>query len=614
MLAKEVAQPFNSKEWLYEIKWDGYRAIAEVKNQEVKLYSRNGNSFASVYAVIAEELSKIKERVVLDGEVVVLDEKGKSDFQKLQSYEMDPNVPLYYYAFDILSYKNKSTLDLPLIERKELLQKLLAKQKGLIRYSDHILEKGIDFFKTAGKNDLEGIMAKKIDSKYHPGTRTGEWLKIKHHKTEDVIIVGFTEPTGARKYFGALVLAIEGKDGLQYVGHTGSGFSDQLLKELYEQFKPLITSQSPFKEKVKTNMPVTWLKPRYICEVKYTEWTSDHKMRHPIFLHLRTDKTIKDMITLPAKKASAKKIKQETAPETALSFGKIKFQPTHTDKIFWPDQEITKGMLIDYYQSAAEYILPYLKERPESLKRNPNGIKDNGFFHKDAGEAAPSWVKTKTIYSESAKKEIQYIICNDKATLAYLNNLGCIELNPWNSTIKALDKPDYMIIDIDPSEKNNFSQVVLAALEFKKLLDKAGAKSYCKTSGATGLHIYIPMGKKYSYEQVKNFAHILCTMVHEQIPGFTSMERNLQKRGNSKIYLDYLQNRRGQTIAAPYSLRPRDKATVSTPLQWKEVMKGLDPTSFTIDTILKRVKKIGDIFSPVLGTGIDLKKCIAKLS
>ena len=618
MLAKEVAQPFNSKEWLYEIKWDGYRAIAEVKNQEVKLYSRNGNSFASVYAVIAEELSKIKERVVLDGEVVVLDEKGKSDFQKLQSYEMDPNVPLYYYAFDILSYKNKSTLDLPLIERKELLQKLLAKQKGLIRYSDHILEKGIDFFKTAGKNDLEGIMAKKTDSKYHPGTRTGEWLKIKHHKIEDVIIVGFTEPTGSRKYFGSLVLAIEAKDGLQYVGHTGSGFSDQLLKELYEQFKPLITSKSPFKEKVKTNMPVTWIKPTYICEVKYTEWTSDHKMRHPIFLHLRTDKTIKDMINTPLKKIKTPIKKSDdkiiNEKEKELSFGKIKFQPTHTDKIFWPDQKITKGMLIDYYQSIADYILPYLKDRPESLKRNPNGINDNGFFHKDAGVGAPSWVKTKTIYSESANKDIEYIICNDKATLAYLNNLGCIELNPWNSTTKALDKPDYMIIDIDPSEKNTFIQVIIAAQAFKKLLDKAGAASFCKTSGATGLHIYVPMGKKYSYEQVKNFAHILCTMVHEQIPGFTSMERNLQKRGNSKIYLDYLQNRRGQTIAAPYSLRPRDKATVSIPLQWKEVTKGLDPTSFTIDTILKRVKKIGDVFSPVLGTGIDLKKCIAKLS
>jgi bifunctional non-homologous end joining protein LigD len=262
----------------------------------------------------------------------------------------------------------------------------------------------------------------------------------------------------------------------------------------------------------------------------------------------------------------------------------------------------------------AEYILPYLKDRPESLKRNPNGINDNGFFHKDAGADAPSWVKTKSIYSESAKKEIEYIICNDKATLAYLNNLGCIELNPWNSRLSSLDKPDYMIIDIDPSEKNNFTQVVSTALAFKSFLDKAKAACYCKTSGATGLHIYVPMGKKYSYEQVKNFALLLCTMVNEQLPGFTSMDRNLQKRGNNKIYLDYLQNRRGQTVAAPYSLRPRDKATVSAPLDWKEVNKELDPTDFTIDTILKRVKKTGDIFRPVLEQGIDLKKCLANLS
>ena len=314
---------------------------------------------------------------------------------------------------------------------------------------------------------------------------------------------------------------------------------------------------------------------------------------------------------MPTLKAPIAKEQQEN--DQVLSFGKIKVKTTNRNKLYFPDDGITKGMVIDYYQQMADYILPYLKDRPQSLKRNPNGIADKGFFHKDAGDEAPEWVKSMEIYSESAKKDIDYIICNDKPTLAYLNNLGCIELNPWNSTIKALDKPDYMIIDIDPSEKNNFEQVIETTTAFKELLDKAGAESYCKTSGSTGLHIFVPMGKKYSYEAVKEFAHSLSIKVNEQLPKFTSLDRNLEKRGDKKIYLDYLQNRRGQTIASVYSLRPRKGATVSTPLQWNEVKPGLSPLAFTIHTVPDRLKKVKDIFPAVLGKGIDLKKCMDKL-
>lgn len=305
-------------------------------------------------------------------------------------------------------------------------------------------------------------------------------------------------------------------------------------------------------------------------------------------------------------------IKNENEKE--LAFGNIKLSVTNINKLYFPKEGITKGMVIDYYQSMIKYILPYLKDRPESLKRNPNGILDKGFFHKDAGFDAPDFVQSKKIFSESANKDIDYIICNNSATLAYMNNLGCIEINPWNSTVKALDKPDYMIIDIDPSDKNTFSQVIETAIAFKELLDKCGATSFCKTSGATGLHIYVPMAKKYSYEQVKDFAAVLCTMINDQLPNFTSMERNLAKRGNSKIYLDHLQNRRGQTIACAYSLRPFKGATVSTPLNWKEVKQGLHPAQFDINNTLKRVNKMGDIFSGVLGTGTDIIKCLKKLS
>ncbi len=292
---------------------------------------------------------------------------------------------------------------------------------------------------------------------------------------------------------------------------------------------------------------------------------------------------------------------------------RLKVKTTHLDKVFWPDEGVTKGDVIEYYRTISKYILPYLKDRPESLKRNPNGIKDEGFFHKDAGDEAPQWVKRKEIFSESANKDVNYIICNDGATLAYLNNLGCIELNPWHSTIQKLDFPDYLIIDIDPGKKNTFDQVIETAQGIHSILQKAGAASYCKTSGATGMHIYVPAQKKYTYDQLKDFAHLICIFTQQQLPKFTSLERNLNKRGDKMIYLDHLQNRRGQTISSVYSLRPKEGATVSMPLEWKEVKYGLSPIDFNINNALKRIEKKGDLFSGILGKGIDLQKCIKQL-
>ena len=308
-----------------------------------------------------------------------------------------------------------------------------------------------------------------------------------------------------------------------------------------------------------------------------------------------------------ATKASAK-------TEFFIEAGKIKVPISNPDKIYFPDDKVTKKKVVEYYQSIAEYILPFLKDRPQSLKRNPNGIADTGFFHKDAGEGAPEFIKSFPVYSESSDKEIDYIICNDKATLAYLNNLGCIEINPWHSTTKKPDNPDYMIFDIDPSDKNTFDQVIETALAFKKILDKAGAESFCKTSGSTGLHIYVPMKKKYGYEEVKNFAHIISVMVCEVLPDSTTLERNFKKRGNKKIYLDFLQNRKSQTISSVYSLRPKKGATVSMPLKWEEVKKELTPGQFTIWNAAKRIKEMPDLFKGVLGPATDISRSLKKLN
>ena len=285
---------------------------------------------------------------------------------------------------------------------------------------------------------------------------------------------------------------------------------------------------------------------------------------------------------------------------------------TNQDKIYWPDEHITKGQVMEYYQKVYKYIGPHLKDRPQSLRRNPNGINDAGFFHKDVGNIAPSWMKTQKINSEAAGKKIDYLICNDRASLAFMNNLGCIEINPWNSKLGSINKPDYLIMDIDPSDKNTFEEVIDTALVIKELFDRAGVKSYCKTSGSTGLHIYLPLNAQYTYVQIRSFAKGFASLVQEQLPETTTIERPLNKR-KGRIYIDYLQNRKGQTLACAYSLRPKPGATVSAPLDWSEVKRGLQISKFDITNIIKRVEKKGDLFSEVLTGKTDLKKVAKNL-
>jgi bifunctional non-homologous end joining protein LigD len=652
MLARETDKPFSDPRWIYELKWDGFRAIAELDGSKVKLYSRNGNSFSESYPPVVHALGKLKLKAVMDGEIIVVDGKGRPSFQKLQNYKRDASVQIQFRVFDLLELNGKDLTGLPLVTRKERLKSLLPSGDPIIKYSDHVSENGLGLFRSAQEMDLEGIIAKQADSEYFPGARSTSWLKIKHHKTTEAVIAGYTEPGGSRKHFGALLLGMYDGGKLRYIGHTGTGFTALTLKALFEKLRTLQQRSTPFDPPVKTNMPAIWVKPQLVAEIKYSEWTQEGKLRHPVFLRLRKDKTAKEVTMAtakpvkkaarPAKKAgvkTAKKTAKKTAVKTTvkpapvkkqamkavkapekkdekedfLPFGKIRVKITNAGKVFWPDEGFTKGDVIRYYQEISHYILPYLKDRPQSLLRNPNGIGDRGFFQKDAGDEAPPWVRSEPIYSPSADKMIDYIICNDAATLAYLNNLGCIELNPWHSTIKKPDHPDYLIIDIDPSDKNTFDQVIEAANVVKDIFGRAGVSCYCKTSGASGLHVYAPAGKKYSYDQLKDFSHLVCMLAAQQLPDSTTLERSLKKRGDKRIYMDYLQNRKGQTISSVYSLRPKPGATVSMPLTWKEVKPGLKPTDFTIRNALKRIKKAGDLFAGVLGPGLDLKKSLGSL-
>ncbi|MBF6610050.1 MAG: DNA ligase D [Chryseobacterium sp.] len=616
MLAKIAKEPFDDKNWAFEIKWDGYRAVADLR-KEPQLYSRNGIDFSKKFKKIYNHLKLQDHEMVVDGELVAYDHTGKPNFQLLQQIGDHPNLNVVYQVFDIIWLNGHSTEQLSYLQRKELLKDAL-KESDYIRYHDYVLENGKEFFKLAEQTGLEGIIAKNIESTYSRGVRTSEWLKIKTLQTEEVLICGFTEPQGSRKYFGSLILGtfIDGK--LTFSGHAGTGFSDRSLKELHQLMTPLIRKTSPFEKIPKTNGAATWISPELVAEIKYTEQTKDGIFRHPVFLHLREDKSAEDLKPIVSEKMDPKptlkpKIVKEKK-DIQKKIGKHEVKLTNQNKIYFPKDELTKGDVVAYYQSVANYILPHLKDRPQSMNRFPNGIDGMSFYQKDAADETPDWVETQEIFSESNEKNISYILCNDAATMAYLNNLGCIDLNVWTSRTQNLENPDYLVLDLDPSEKNTFDDVIETALTVKKILDIADIEGYSKTSGSSGIHIYIPMGAKYSFDQVKDFAHILMQMVQKELPDLTTLERSLQKRDKSKIYLDYLQNRRGQTLASVYSIRPKNGAPVSMPLEWKEVKPGLKPTDWNIENAKDRLEKKGDLFKPVIGKGIDMLKAIEKIS
>jgi len=614
MLAGETRSPFSDDKWIFEIKWDGYRAIAECGLKHPLLYSRNAVSFEEKYPKIYNALRSIKTKMVLDGEIVVFDENGNPDFQKLQYYSHYEHLPMYYYVFDILQYKGKEVMNLPLLERKALLKKVLSESE-VIRYCDHVENDGEAFFEVMQQRNMEGMIAKLKTSMYVPGARTNNWLKIKHQHTEEVVIAGYTKPQGARQFFGALVLGKYKSGELMYVGHSGTGFNKTLLKELYNKFQPYIMDVNPFGKWVPVNNDVTWLRPHFVANIRYSELTRERIMRHPVFQGLREDKTIEDMkkgnTSLENKTASTVDNNKDKNVQSEQSI-KTKVELTHLDKMYWPKEQITKGDLISYYNAVYKYIIPFLRNRPQSMKRTPNGIAGQSFFQKDVKEIAPDWAKTITLPADNEEGEIEYLLCNDKDTLLYMANLGCIEINPWNSTINHLDNPDYLVLDLDPSEKNSFEEVITTANVIKELTDKVGATSYCKTSGSTGLHIYIPLNAKYTYDESRLFAELIANIAAQQIPEIATVERPLSKR-HDKLYIDFLQNKKGQTLAAPYSVRPKPHATVSMPLEWSEVKPGLQIADFTIKNALQRIEQKGDLFKSVLGKGINLEACLKKI-
>ncbi|GAA0886666.1 DNA ligase D [Sphingobacterium siyangense subsp. cladoniae] len=648
MLATLIDKPFDDQNWVYEVKWDGYRALAFMKNGKIELKSRNDKSFNEKFYPVYDTLKSIAINAILDGEIVVLEKNGTANFAALQNWRSEADGDLVYYVFDILWYDGKDLKGLSLLDRKAILKEVMP-QNDLILLSEHFDTSGVGFLNEAKKLGIEGIMAKRKESVYHIHERSSDWLKIKVNRRQEVVIGGFTKNEGSSKLFSSLLVGLyEGKK-LIYTGKVGTGFSAKLQQELMAQFKPLVTKNSPFDDEPDINKSsrfkprpphaaVTWLHPNLVCEVSFTEMTGDGVMRHPSFVGMRNDKNAKKVILEEeqavneiigkqskegdgmrknSKEGSSDKKNYKTMlnPKDKTQVQKVnghELKFTNLDKLFWPDEKITKRDLINYYEQAAPFILPYLKDRPQSMNRYPNGIKEEGFYFKDVTDTAPEWAETYLYQSEADGRDRHYLVGKDEATLLYMANLGCIEMNPWSSTVRKPDNPTFCIIDLDP-DKNTFDQVIETAQLTKQLLDDMGVPSYCKTSGSTGLHIYIPLGNKYNYDQSKEFAHIIVTLIHAELPDYTSLERTVRDR-KGKMYLDFLQNRPHATIAAAYSVRPKPGATVSMPLHWDEVKKGLKISDFTLFNAIERMHELGDIFKPVLGKGIDLKKVIDTLS
>jgi bifunctional non-homologous end joining protein LigD len=635
MLTTLVDEAFDNDEWLFEIKWDGYRAIGSVIKGKAELYSRNDLSFNERYPKVVEALEEFPFDVVFDGEIVALDEQGLSRFQFLQNWQRDKQGELVYYVFDILWLAGYDLTQLPLIERKKILQEILLANE-VIRYSDHIENNGKDFFEVAKAQGLEGIIAKNKNSGYDFDFRSKSWLKIKTTTRQEAVIIGFTKPGGSRPYFGALVLGIYENGKLEYAGHTGSGFGAKTLKDIWNKLQPLIIHKCPLDIKPKTRLPPTWVKPKLICEIKFQEFTQGHIMRQAIFMGLRNDKKpieVKKETAMATKAVKKSAIANRQSPkrnskvkikkakssdwltvdetEKTVEVNKHELKFTNLDKIYWKKEKYTKRDLLNYYHDIAPIMLPYMKNRPQSLNRHPNGIDGMSFFQKNVQGKVPGWIETFAEWSESTKETVHYYVCTNEASLIYLANLGCIEMNPWHSTTKKPDNPDYCLIDLDPHEIG-FHKIIETAVAVKKVLDELKIPAWAKTSGSSGIHICIPLGAKYSYEQSRQLAELISNLVHHEIPSITSVERSPSKR-RRKVYLDYLQNSRGQTVACVYSARPKPGATVSTPIFWEELKKGLSPANFTIKNLFERLKTEGDIFKPVYEKGIDLKKTLVTI-
>ena len=597
MLATLVTELPRGEDWSYEVKWDGYRALGYVRGGEARLLSRRGNDLTQRFPTVARELPRAvrSSECVVDGEVCALDERGRPSFSAMQQGK--PGTAIVYEAFDLLELDGEPVVDRPLEERRRLLGDLIDASNRTVQLSG-AFDDGEALLQAATEQELEGVMAKRAGSRYCEGKRTRDWLKIKTRGRQEFVVCGWTRGQGRREgRFGSLVLGAHRDGALQWVGNVGTGFAEQQIDDLLARLEPLRRKESPFGDVPK--MPkvrkgdVTWVEPKLVCEVSFVEWTHDGHLRAPVFQGLRDDK--------PAR---------EVVPEG----GRVTL--SNPDKVFWPEEGITKSDLFEYYRQIAPYILPHLRERPFTMRRYPDGVAGKAFFQKDAPSHMPGWIPrfrahVSTRETPRKRKWISAPLVNDEDALLWMVNMACIDMNVWYSRVDRPDRPDFVLFDLDPSPDVGFAETMQVALLVKQALDALGLVSFAKTSSSEGMHVLVPVERRYTYDDTREFSEIVAGAIARSHQGLATTEWSKSKRRG--VLIDSNQNGEGKTIASVYSVRPRAGAPVSTPLSWDEVNEDLDPSEFTMDVVLERVGELGDLFEGVLTTRQRLDRALSSL-
>src|SRR5467141_1892539 len=644
MLATLADHPFSDPNWLFEIKWDGVRALARIENGALALRSRNSIDITKRYPELASLSDALAARqAILDGEIVALDAQGHSNFERLQERmhvrapgeNLVTHMPVVYFAFDLLYCDGYDLREAPLLERKQLLQRLLYTSERF-RYADHQLEHGKELFALAEQNGLEGIVAKRADSPYI-SDRSPYWVKLKSTKTVDAVVGGWTEARTPALPFGSLLLGLYQGKKLRFIGHVGSGFDAKKLKELSSRLKELAVTACPFDALPETNEKPPWISPVLVARVKFSGWTQEHSLRHPVFLALREDARPTDCqwenevataVSAPAvvraPEVVGRVLNARAEVENELFTGRSetvtieldgkRLRLTNLNKVYFPESGHTKRSLLAYYYRMADFILPFLRDRALVLRRYPDGIKGQAFFQKDLREGVPEWFKTVPVDSEHRGEVIQYATANDRASLLFLTGLGCIDHNPWSNRYDDLDHPDYFFFDLDPSDGTEFSVVVAIAQALHEKLQELRLVSFLKTSGATGIHIYLPVEPVYTYEQLRTFGEIIARTVTAEHPNLVTSERVVAKRPAGRVLIDVQQNAHGRPLAAAYSVRAFPQAPVSAPLLPRELRPGLRPEALNIKTVFARLKEKGDLWGDFWKRRQRLEDAIESLS
>jgi bifunctional non-homologous end joining protein LigD len=614
--------PPGGEEWLYEIKWDGVRALCYIDHGQQKMVTRNGNLMDRQYPELSVLPHHVKaESAILDAEIAALDERGAPSFERLQRRitvaeasaiaTLARSHPVVLFVFDLLYLDGYDLRGVPLTERKRLLKEVLV-ISDLIRYSEHFEGHGAELLEAARQQGIEGVVGKRASS-FYESRRTSDWIKYKVTNSESFVLCGFTK--GERDLFGALVLGIYDRGKLTWAGNVGTGFDRKMMQTIHDKLAPLAVKKCPLEpdKMLPKDGAATWTRPELVCEIKFANWTEDGRLRAPVWIGFRPDidpsECVRNGVPASAERAAPPdaKLLDPSLAEATLTIDGHRLKFTNLNKLFYPKDGVRKRDLLNYYDAVAPLILPHLKDRPLSLKRYPNGIDQDFFFQKEVAESFPKWLRT------DMADGIRHVIGEDRATLLFLVNLGCIDHNPWMSRIGSLENPDYMLIDLDPQDCG-YEKIVEAALLVRGKLDKAELESYPKTTGGDGMHLFVPLEPHYTYEQVRSFAELLATLVSHERPDLFTTPRAVAKRDKGKVYFDWAQIAQGKTISAPYVLRAYAGAPVATPLAWREVTARLRPEQFHIGNALARFDRVGDLFEGVLKRPQPLEPALEKLA